>query len=350
MKYTWTPNPQLRDLLTPTVGFGANHFSPGIFGGTSTENLRNLLLQITQGGPCSVLFPDYICNSFVEGATKNLNVERLYYPIDENFDPQWERVPGVKNSKALFVFVHYFGKHGDLEKAAHFCEQRGYWLVEDGAHVFPFQPSSADVTLFSPHKLLAVPSGAIMYLKPDLGRFDLAEKISPRIPTKWLAKMFARHALPDFIYDVFPSKGLSFDLDPAGTRSETMVSTFNLRQINLMVARKEQIIGCRRENWDKWKNFFRGLAEPAFVFRENECPYMFGLRFESGAEARATFDCLNGSRVLAQTWPDLPRNVCRSSAAWRLRHRVLFFPVHQDLDFDAAAAIVTRRLGVRRAH
>lgn len=115
----------------------------------------------------SLWVPDFFCNETLKNIKNNNNVKILYYPIDSNLNPKWDICKGlVKDSKPdIMILVHYFGIESNIDKARAFCNINSCFLVEDCAHVlYPSEKIGkyGDFILFSPHKTLALPDGAIL--------------------------------------------------------------------------------------------------------------------------------------------------------------------------------------------
>ena len=65
----------------------------------------------------------------------------------------------------IFILVHYFGKPSFSKSIKEFCSIYKTWLIEDAAHVLkPIKGigNLGDFILYSPHKHLPIPDGALL--------------------------------------------------------------------------------------------------------------------------------------------------------------------------------------------
>ena len=96
-----------------------------------------------------------------------LPVQLVFYPITEQLNPDWPLVDELVSqygSPDIFILVHYFGFHGEIQQVVQFCKN-GSELLEDCAHVLiPFGEIGKHswASVFSPYKLLAIPKMGIL--------------------------------------------------------------------------------------------------------------------------------------------------------------------------------------------
>jgi dTDP-4-amino-4,6-dideoxygalactose transaminase len=103
----------------------------------------------------------------------------LFYPLDENLDPQYPAFDELlrRERPALAVFIHYFGLRKDVTRFTDLCHQCGTMVVEDMAHILRSKAadmnSEADFVLHSLTKMLPVPDGAVLEMKPKYATLQL---------------------------------------------------------------------------------------------------------------------------------------------------------------------------------
>jgi dTDP-4-amino-4,6-dideoxygalactose transaminase len=103
----------------------------------------------------------------------------LFYPLDENLDPQYPAIDELlrRERPELAVFIHYFGLRKDVIRFTGLCHQCGTMVVEDMAHILRSKAadmnSEADFVLHSLTKMLPVPDGAVLEMKPKYATLQL---------------------------------------------------------------------------------------------------------------------------------------------------------------------------------
>ena len=114
----------------------------------------------------NVWIPEIFCaETEAEFIGEGINLIR--YPMTKEFEPDWNRTKQLlqEDNLDVFIFVHYFGEAKDISKARVFCDKNNAMLIEDCAHVlykYDKIGQKGDFVIFSPHKLVAIPDGAIL--------------------------------------------------------------------------------------------------------------------------------------------------------------------------------------------
>ena len=120
----------------------------------------------------------------------------IFYPINHNLEPDHKTCRDLAKvyPTDLFVLVHYFGCPTFAAPTKDFCAKQHAWLLEDAAHVL--RPISGvgkygDFIIYSPHKLLPIPDGAVLIIRSGgPGQFN-SEKLQNFGPYTALAKNFS---------------------------------------------------------------------------------------------------------------------------------------------------------------
>lgn len=115
--------------------------------------------------------PDFFCNTSL-APLRATGARLRFYPLDAGMQPDFDacRSLAATESPDLFVLVHYFGRPNAGTAAREFCAASGTWLVEDAAHVLGPTGSIGgwgDFVLYSPHKHLPIPDGAVLVARPS---------------------------------------------------------------------------------------------------------------------------------------------------------------------------------------
>jgi hypothetical protein len=146
--------------------------------------------RLSPSAPVTVWIPDFFSNAWLE-PLRAAGVTLVFYPLLENSTPDMAACRELlkREPADIFLLVHYFGKPTATGAAAEFCARNGTWLVEDAAQVLlPTQGIgvSGDFVLYSPHKHLALPEGALLVVRGGgPGRFIGRELESFGSPESW---------------------------------------------------------------------------------------------------------------------------------------------------------------------
>jgi len=119
-----------------------------------------------------VLVPAYACGSEIQPLLE-AGCELLFYRVGPRLDPDLEDLERLCETpcRALWV-THYFGFAQPLQALLDFARKHNLLLVEDTTHGLFSETSDGrplgslgDMSVFSIGKTLAVPNGAVLYLK-----------------------------------------------------------------------------------------------------------------------------------------------------------------------------------------
>ncbi len=141
-------------------------------------------------GRITVFVPDFFCNASLV-PLRDIDVRLFFYPVTSKMQPDYKgiRQQAKINPPDVLLVVHYFGCPVPTAPAKDFCHDYAAWLIEDAAHVLKPIPGIgkfADFILYSPHKLLPIPDGALL-----IARADGANKLGKELlltfgdPKKW---------------------------------------------------------------------------------------------------------------------------------------------------------------------
>lgn len=138
-----------------------------------------------------VFLPDYFCDSSIL-PMRALGAEINFYPINSDLTIDLVALRQLCSQKKpdLLVMVHYFGMPSTCaNELREIARNTGGWLIEDCAHcVVPGYEIGiqGDFVLFSPHKVVPVPSGAVLVIRPDgPSRIGLEKLESFGKPSTW---------------------------------------------------------------------------------------------------------------------------------------------------------------------
>lgn len=332
---------------------------------------RKKLAPATQ---VTVWVPDFFCNAALN-ALRQTGARLLFYPLTAELAPDLAacQVMAKDNPPDLFLLVHYFGKPAPMAPARDFCAQHGAWLIEDAAHVL--QPAGAigvcgDFVIYSPHKYLAIPDGAVLVARPDgPSRLGVVALTSFGKPSGWSGQLgdlqrlmgdtVARGQIQSMVWltkRVLQKLGVRSLPSPATPFAEPL-TVVDFPRTKLPAASQSKLsrsllagmpvplgeIAHRRQEhqllWDSLLANDEGRSTYGVSVAERPAnrewaPYLASYRVDSG-RLRATYDRWHRLGLPVSTWPDLPPEVManpeRHVRALNLRDTHLYLSVHQTL-------------------
>lgn len=325
----------------------------------SSWSLAALVKAVAQrlGLPPRVLLPGWICNQSL-WPLRQTGAELVFLPVFPDGRVDWTAAEGL-GTLDMVVVVHTFGYAVEMNAARDFANRRGALLVEDAAHALMPGPGigeNGDAVIYSPHKLLAVPEGGVLVLRPRAE--DWSDEIAAALgtppvalnSTRWLLRRVAQRLIPDALRPLLPQGGQQeFTGDPETEALPPPVMPSPLARRLLACADLTREAGRRRENAAALREVARTTADLRPLFHsETAVPYRLVLRAASPAAAAQRYTALRQAHLPVETWPDLPPEVLTDSVhaagAVALRRSVLLLPVHGALSPDRLAAAYAKVL------
>jgi hypothetical protein len=328
--------------------------------------------------PVRVWIPDYFCNASL-AALRQTGAKLLFYPLTEKMAPDIAacRMLIDADPPDLFVLVHYFGQPTSAAATRDFCSRHGAWLIEDAAHVLRPVGSIGiygDFVLYSPHKHLPIPDGAVLVVRTNgPGDFGADMLVSFGLPSTWPSQLRElqqqvgcslnsgrARALVWFIKRVLQKLGVSSwcrsttpfaePLNPGSTIFPQLPSPFPSGLTRCLLAGFLSNLGgvvyqrqCHQLLWDTLllNDEISCLYGVSAVERSNDpewTPYLSTYRIDPD-KAEYVYAHWQRCGLPVTTWPDLPPEVKMHRAthanAWYLRHSRLYLSVHQSLSADS---------------
>lgn len=333
---------------------------------------RGPALQVT------VWAPDFFCNAALN-ALRQTGAKLLFYPLTAELAPDLAacRMLAEDNPPDLFLLVHFFGKPSALAPARDFCANHGAWLIEDAAHVL--RPTDAigvcgDFVIYSPHKSLPIPDGAVLVVRPDgPSRLGVAALASFGKPAGWPGQLHdlqrqmggtvGSGQIQSLVWlskRVLQKLGVRSLRRPATPFAEPLTVIEPLRtklpspsQSRLsrcllagMCTPLGEIAHRRKRHQLLWDSVLvndegrstHGVSVAERPVNQEWTPYLSAYRIDS-ALVRATYERWQRLGLPVTTWPDLPPEVTanqqRHAGAMNLRDTRLYLSVHQSLGAKA---------------
>jgi dTDP-4-amino-4,6-dideoxygalactose transaminase len=333
----------------------------------------------------NVWIPDYFCNSSLL-QLRHTGANLVFYPVLASGFPniQWCKLMVTEaNAPDIFLLVHYFGLQSEGEGAKNFCSRYGAWLVEDAAHVL--MPAGAignigDFTMFSPHKHLAIPEGAVLVINPKgpskIGGESVAafgapdtwkdqldtikEQLKAAVgvaryhPFIWLAKRLVQKLAN------YGSNGgaVPFDEQFSAARPPLLapgISPISKRLLSPLLDQLPEETHQRRVN----QMVLDQLVTTAFAVNPPETeaqgvryrftPYLAQYNQQESA-CRLNYQVLQKKGLPVTTWPDLPPDLDYRTEdhrmAWKLRHNRFYLPVFSGFNVRKVSRLLDARNSV----
>jgi dTDP-4-amino-4,6-dideoxygalactose transaminase len=334
-----------------------------------------------------ILLPDFFCDSALT-VVRELGFKPLFYPTDMDGAANVAKLRELclTHQPALLVMVHYFGVANSQSSAfREIAKVHGLWLIEDCVHcALPTSKigSVGDFAIFSPHKLLPIPLGAVLTVRSN-GPTELSASaikqfgdpkswaqqihlaVSPfafkitsahRFEIIWVLKRLAQRL--GFGRKIRIGTNSSTNIKkPINSLVEPKVSEFSKRLLNVLVTTSNQrqnrkfklpiiktanmledIAAVRQYNACAWHRVITALGgktiQPIQFDVLKNIPYLASY---SGDE-KTIFKIVTKLRQLGvpvSTWPDLPKEVRKYASihqgAITLEKTRLYLPVHHNI-------------------
>jgi hypothetical protein len=323
----------------------------------------------------TVWVPDFFCNSSLQ-ALRYTEAKLVFYPVTPTLQPDMIQCRSLAADAKpdLFLLVHYFGEPAVVAPASDFCKLHGAWLIEDAAHVLrPVSGigSGGDFVLYSPHKHLPIPDGAVLVVRPDgPAQLDPTMRSYFGAPADWssqLNKLCADmgnlvsssriHAMVWLLKRTLQKLGLrsvrsaniQFAEEPlnGSTVMRRMIapdhSFIGQRLLGGFAYKLGGVASLRQRRLLLWDDLLLADARHqsqtvtacARPTGRNWTPYLGAYQLTPNA-APVVFESWYSRGLPVTTWPDLPpeviQNPCIHANALHLSSTRLYLPVHQTLN------------------
>jgi len=310
-----------------------------------------------------IWIPDFFCNESLL-LLRQLSIHIRFYPIDSITTPNMiECRRLLKDDKPdLILYAHFFGEVFDASELKEIARESKAWLVEDCAHcLMPIEGvgSSGDFILYSQHKLIAIPDGALLLIRyknlsNELDSLFLKRqfhstyislvkgfKNNESICLKWLLKrVLQKTGIRRKLTSVESHKsiqGQSIDKLPA-----PIMSNFSMKMLSFI---KDKLIleGVKRkQNAIQWsrvlmESSLKGKGECSFD--GSYVPYLLSCELFSPESVIEIINEFRKNDIPVSTWPDLPPEVesklHNALKAREMRYKRIYFPVHSSIEANS---------------
>ena len=347
-----SPLPTWKQLLLPQKSVDNKYWEDSLWTSKSGVSIRLLLeayMSVSDKKSINVWIPEIFCaETEVEFMSSQINLIR--YPLVKNFEPDWNKIKQFQQDKELdiFIFVHYFGEAKDISKARVFCDKNNAMLIEDCAHVlYKYEKigQKGDFVIFSPHKLLAVPDGAILQCnsKSNEKYYAMYRQIQEMLgepkanvssvaiwKIKKIIQKILRISKPvNYEYKIHYFEG---DIEK---EKRLNISRWSYNAIqNYSYEDLKTISYIRRENL-QLITYLLSQIEPGIIpiTKENvECPFFGVYSLENVKEPQSVVKKIQSLGFDVMYWPSLSKEVEFIEGIAKICSKDIFvIPIHQDI-------------------
>jgi lipid II:glycine glycyltransferase (peptidoglycan interpeptide bridge formation enzyme) len=344
-----------------------------------------------------VLFvPDYFCDSALR-IVRAFGCKLFFYKVDEFGATDFNSLRDLisRNKPNMLLMVHYFGSYNSqANQFREICNKNQIWLIEDCAHSVSGGERiglSGDFVLYSPHKLLPIPFGAVLSVRgngpcnidfadaaffgsPDSWARCIRNSISETNARfeyvrwgqiVWVAKRFVqRIGIARNIFTQYGVSRISKSLDR--TFEDPVMPQFSKRMMNVLITKPnplvkrllmpglpsnsylDQISAIRQTNLHIWDEVISVISNGRVTFEQissSSIPYLAAY-CGNEEDIEIVYNNLAKIGLPVSMWPDLAEEVKGNShehhRAIQLKNRKLFLPLHHSVKFRDIEQLLER--------
>lgn len=275
-----------------------------------------------------IYLPAYICDSVLQ-PIKRLNIDYVFYSIDEHFAPVFD--PVLEND-ACFYYVNYFGLNmGNVRELCHNIKH----VIIDNTQAFFDRPLAHVDTLYSARKFFGVPDGGYLFSNTEK-RIDL-----DRDPSYYrfdaLLKQIDLGSVP---------------AEPLFEQNEAYLDTCGMQAMSrttqqlLMSIDYEQVRSTRNANFHFLHMQIEAYNQLRMDFSDANGPMYYPFLIDRGEQLK---DLLLKHRIYTDDfWEEVISRVSSSSFEYRLAKHLIPLPIDQrynEADMRTIVRIVRNFLG-----
>lgn len=300
-----------------------------------------------------IWIPDYFCNQTVRSFDESW-VQIIYYPIGEDLTPKWDCIKKMNENLYcdVFLFVHYFGKYKDISRAREFCNLKESILIEDCAHITCQMDKyglKGDFAIFSPHKTLPIPDGAILHINENAGNKNITGITNSLIREyealpiednhfiwymkKMIQKIFHIHRKSQYTQEVH------FGIEYKQYHEPKKMSkhAYNIF-CKYSYEDFKRIAYIRRDNLQMINYYIlQECADIEALMDETVYePYFAVFSLKKVENKKEVMEKILKKGYMVLYWPDLPFELKESESAqdaFRLSENIFMIPIHQDITY-----------------
>lgn len=320
----------------------------------------------------TVWVPSYFCNQSL-WPLRQLGVNLIFYPIQEDFTPDWSACAKLAAALApnIFILTHFYGFQSDVRASKEFCEKHNALMIEDAAHVLTPTHEIGELghfILYSPHKFFPISQGAICIIRPEThkyvekngGQWYGIDMIRGEVGKDsypfwwWLSRKIFQKLTFNFAAKF--SKPAPFGVD--GTNQEMphypCMNYWSKKMLFFELSRISRSVIRRFECAEAWRQLLMKsrMGVLNVSLSADTVPYVAVFAAPTESQVEEIYKILISRNVPVASWPDLPPEVRENPLiffkAIHLRNTLLILPVHQALcAFEILRRYGTIELGMK---
>jgi dTDP-4-amino-4,6-dideoxygalactose transaminase len=327
------------------------------------HGLRALGMEAGQ----KVLLPAYLCKAAIE-PLDYFGAEVEFYAVGRACEVDWSDVESkVRGNVRAIMAVHYFGIPCEIEKFQSLCRRHGIFLIEDCAHVLegmanPYRLGEfGDFSIFSPRKYFPIFDGGSLRLnRPSPGFAVRWQFESPLFTVRAAKNILDRRKAQEGLQEleapaqaptqppseegpgdlVYGRPGKPRYVFPNDISFRSWMVDFPMSRLSRQLLPHfsvGDIASKRRANYQWLVERLSEFKEVRFLCQQLDAdvvPWVLPLTI---GEASATHLALRALGIPAVTWGGVrdPRiSAGEFPDADFLYERLIFLPIHQDLETD----------------
>ena len=314
-------------------------------------------LKISGKNNLNLWLPDYFCNEAIV-AIRSLNIKLSFYPILSNGKPDLTVCNRMFDSAQpdVILYVNYFGEHLFSKGLSDIAKKSKAWLIEDSVHCLMPEKGSrsyGDFIIYSPHKLLSVPDGALLVIS-DRGPSEITQalledcdfefiyrsliersKSLDLMLFKWLSKRLIQKIGLHRFYN--PKAIINNEILNIEQLSHPEMSKFSQKLLSVMVNLEEES-NHRKDIQKQWSESLKdniAVKDLELKMTSDYTPYLAKIASKGDMKAKNIIDLLKNSKIPISTWPDLAPEVLQNpdvhKNAIEMSFSYVFFPVHSSI-------------------
>jgi len=312
--------------------------------------------KVTGNNNIIVWFPAYFCNASI-APLRELGVTIRFFPL---LSITQADITGCKKMLSsgrpkIIVFAHYFGEQFLAQPLSELALSEGAWLVEDCVHCLKPEKSQGkygDFVLYSPHKLLPIPDGALLLIRSK-GPANITDVMLKKNKFNTLYQSLLNQPKP--IVGIAIKWLIKRGLQKLGVRGKkTSINFFDNKTemdsrwlphpsmskiakklLSILVYEIDNEVEHRHDLAQAWNSSIkeRGLCSDSSNHSAvSFTPYLVSFSFDSHYEAEKQYLLLQEAGVPVSTWPDLPPeiydNALQHKISIKMRNDRFYLPVH----------------------
>lgn len=348
-----SPVPRWRDILGKTSKESKPYWDNNMLwtskSGISIKLIVEAYKRAKGEDKVYIWIPSLFCGE-TEEYIPTVGTEIIHYPLAESLDPDWEIIKAdFKEIPAdIFLFVHYFGCFHDPNQSKTFCKTKEAVLIEDCAHaLYKYQKigQTGDFALFSPHKLLGIPDGAIVVCNNNKSDFinEMHNSIKEKLKTEeqnqrryilWRIKKGIQRIVKRNKPYVYAAEPYYYDhtgevdtVINCSNFSKRIVESYSYEQF-------KQYAYIRRENDELVRSIVDSIDKEGVdeLTSESECPYFSVYRIRDLEKNKRIAKTLEKNGIPVVSWPELPESIKTSEyskSTEMISASLIAIPIHQ---------------------